>query len=122
MDRKAAQHIEMVRDYGLMKLLDRQFKEACHEVNLYESAHGYGLADEYDEDEYERWVKTDEGLKEVFAQECRALDEYRAARDRFCHSMERFADGQISFDTARRMVANPRLADKLEAIMMGGKQ
>ena len=122
MDKKTAQHIAMVRDYGLMKLLDKQFRLAVHETFLYESAHGYGIADEYDEAEYERWVQSDEGFKEVFAEECKALDEYQEARDRFCRSMERFSDGQISFDTARKMVANPRLAEKLEAIMMGEKK
>ena len=120
MDKKAAQHIAMVRDYGFMKLLDKQFRLAMHDTNVYESSHGYGFDDDYDEEEFERWAETDEGLKEVFAKECKAHDEYKEARDRFCRSMERFTDGQISFDTARKMVANPRLADKLEEIMMGG--
>lgn len=119
MDKKTAQRLDMTSRFILMDLADKQLRSAIHDVNVYESAHGYGYEDEYDERDYTRWTDNDDGFKSVWHKHCEALDEWRKARDAFCESMVAFTDGQIDFETARKMVANPRLRKKLGEITMG---
>lgn len=119
MDMKLAQHLNMKKDWMLLQLMEKRHKDAAHEVTLYESAHGYGFDDEYDEGMYTRWTDNDDGFKRLWHEQCKALDDWRECLDRFCESMVRFTDGQIDYKTARTMATNPRWAAKLDEIMAG---
>lgn len=119
MDKKLAQHLNMKKDWMFLKLMEQRHKDAVHEVTLYESAHGYGFDDEYDERSYTLWTESDEGFKRLWHEQCKTFDDWRECLNRFCESMVRFTDGQIDYKTARTMATNPRLAAKLDEIMMG---
>ena len=119
-DKKMAQHLNMVKDWGLYKLYEDAWHESSKEVDRYERAHGFGYGDEYSDDDYERFIADDEGFNALWNEFCRLQDEMHDCLNRFCDGMVRFTDGQIDFNTAKIMATNPRTAKKLEEIMMGG--
>ena len=119
MDKKTAQHINMTKNWMFLQLADKQLRQVASRLNSYEKWCGFGLDDDYDEREYTRFTKTDDGFKKLWDEHCKALDEWRESLDRFCNSMVRFTDGQIDYKTARTMATNPRYAKKLDKIMMG---
>ena len=120
MNKKAAQHLNMTKAFMFLQLADKQVKATNHAVSLYEDTHGFGFHDDYDERDYERFTKEDGEFKRLWHEACTAMDEWRTSLGRFCDAMVKFTDGQIDYKTARTMATNPRLAKKLEAIMMGG--
>lgn len=120
MDKKLAQRLQMSVDMSLVKLNEQAYGNASRELDRYEAAHGYGYGDEYDDDEYERWTRTDDGFNKAFAEMSAQLDRLVASRKKLASSIEKFTDGQLEYKTAYELVINPRFADRLEAIVMGG--
>lgn len=119
MDKKTAQRFDLMSKFIRFDATNKQCEAAAHEVNVYEAAHGFGFADDYDEYDYECWADSDEGLRERYDKECEALDKWHDACDELCNSIVAFTDRQVTFDTARTMVTNPRILKELEEITMG---
>jgi len=120
MDKKAAQHLNMVKDWMLWQLACDHWRICEDEVDRYDRAHGFDWATdgEFDFDAYERFCDSDEEHKRIWANHVKAGDDMRASLNRFCESMVKFTDGQIDHGTAKTMATNPRWAKKLQAIMM----
>lgn len=119
MDKKTAQRLNLVKDWGLLQLMDKRVRSVVSELNRYESAHGFGIEDDYDDDVYDKFTETDEGWKRIWSDHCKAMDDWREAMSAFCESMERFTDGQVDASTARKMATTPRYAERLEEIING---
>lgn len=120
MDKKLAQRLQMGVDMSLVKLNEQAYTNASRELDRYEESHGYGFRDEFDDDEYEHWTRTDEGFGRLFDAMSEELDRLVASRKKLASSIEKFTDGQLEYKTAYELVINPRFANRLEAIVMGG--
>ena len=119
MDKKAAQRLQLSVDMSLMKLNKQAYANASRELDRYEAANGYGFGDVFDDDEYERWTRTDEGFDKLFDAMSEQLDQLIASQKKLASSIEKFTDGQLEYKTAYELITNPRFADRLEAIVMG---
>ena len=121
MDKKTAQHLNMVKDWMLWQLARDQWMACEDELDRYDRAHGFDWASdgEFRFDAYEHFCNTDEEHKRICAEYVKASDEMLESLHRFCDSMVKFTDGQIDFKTAKNMATTPRYAKRLEAIMMG---
>ena len=120
MDKKLAQRLQMTVDMGLVKLNKQAYANASRELDRYEAANGFGFGDEFGTDEYERWTRTDEGFGRLFDEMSTQLDQLISSKKKLASSIEKFTDGQLEYKTAYELVCNPRFADRLEAIVMGG--
>jgi hypothetical protein len=117
--KKTAQRLNVIKDWGLFKLMDMRMKTTMRAVDRYERSHGFGYEDDYTEADYARFTETDEGFKALWSDQCKALDDWREVLGQFCESMERFTDGQVDASTARKMATTPRYAERLEEIING---
>lgn len=121
MDKKAAQHLKMAKDWMFWQLARDKWRACEDELDRYDRAHGFDWACDGDFrfDAYEHFCATDEEHKRIWADHMKASDDMHESLNRFCESMVRFTDGQVDFKTAKTMATNPRYAKKLEKIMMG---